>query len=154
MRRTMTTMALLLIAASAAAAPCLDATASCTEWIALEGSARSLIYRTYPLDTRSDQITRAFIMVHGAGRDADHYFATATAAAFLGRALDDTIVIAPRFAANNGGCKDELTANETNWPCSGNSWRSGGVATNAAGVTSFDVMDAILRRLARKQIFP
>ncbi len=136
------------------AAPCLDATPSCTEWIALEGSARTLIYRTYALETRNDSITRVFVMIHGAGRDADHYFTTAIAAAFLGHALEDTVVIAPRFAASNSGCKDELAANETNWPCNGNSWRSGGVATNAAGVTSFDVMDTILRRVARKEVFP
>src|SRR5262249_14226789 len=122
------------------AAPCIDATSSCTEWITLEGSARTLIYCTYALETKNDSITRVFVMIHGAGRDADHYFTTAVAA-FLGHALEDTIVIAPRFAANNSGCKDELAMKETNWPCNGNSWRSGGVATNATGVTSFDVMD-------------
>jgi len=136
------------------AAPCIDATSSCTEWITLEGSARTLIYRTYAVETKNDSITRVFVMIHGAGCDADRYFTTAVAAAFLGDALEDTIVIAPRFAANNSGCKDELAPNETNWPCNGNCWRSGGVATNAAGVTSFDVMDTILRRLARKDVFP
>ena len=154
MIRTLTAVIFLCVVASAAAAPCIDATTPCTEWIALGGSARTLVYRTYALDAPNDRITRAFILVHGAGRDADHYFTTATAAAFVGKALDDTIVIAPRFAANNGGCKDELAPNETNWPCNGNSWRSGGIATNAPGVTSFDVMDALLRRLARKQAFP
>jgi predicted esterase len=66
------------------------------------------VYRTYPLDRRNAQITRALIMVHGAGRDADNYFRTALAAAFLAHALDDTLVIAPRFASREPGCQDML----------------------------------------------
>ena len=38
-------------------------------------------------------------MVHGAGRNADHYFETSTGAAFFAGALNNTIVLAPRFAA-------------------------------------------------------
>ena len=145
----------LFTAAAAAAAPCITATTSCTEWVSYAGQSRSLIYRSYPLDTRNDRVTRAFIMVHGAGRDADHYFSTALAAAFLAGALDDTIVISPRFASNDDrGCRDTLAANEVNWPCNGDSWRSGGVATNDSQLTSFDFADLILRRLARREIFP
>src|SRR5262245_18453021 len=101
---------LFVLAASATAAPCITAGAPCTEWVSLGGkSARSLIYRTYSLETTNDSITRALILVHGASRDADNYFRTATAAAFLGGGLEDTIVIAPRFASNDGrGCKDAL----------------------------------------------
>ena len=78
-------------------------------------------------------------------------------AAFLGGALDDTIVISPRFASNSGaraGCADTLGPNEVNWPCGGDSWRSGGVALNQKDLTSFDFADEILRKLARKDIFP
>jgi len=61
----------LLIAAAASAAPCTTTKADCTEWITFSGGpSRSLIYRTYPLDQKNEAITRALIMVHGAGRDA------------------------------------------------------------------------------------
>jgi pimeloyl-ACP methyl ester carboxylesterase len=94
-------------------------------------------------------------VVHGAGRDADNYFRTGLAAAFLAAALDDTIVIAPRFASNNGtGCRDTLAPNEINWSCSGDSWRSGGVSASNKELTSYDLMDEVLRRLARKDVFP
>src|SRR5437867_7221241 len=147
--------ATLLSAAAALAAPCITATPACTEWVAYSGQSRSLIYRTYPLEVKNDRLTRALVMVHGAGRDADHYFSTALAAAFLAGALDDTLVIAPRFASNDaGGCRDQLSANEVNWPCGGDSWRSGGVATNNAKLTSYDFMDEIVRALARKDNFP
>ncbi len=144
---------LSLSATQAAAAPCLSADESCTEWIALHGSSRSLVYRTYPLETRNENIKRALVVVHGAGRDADNYYRNALAAAFLGRALDDTVVVALRFASNSGtGCKDVLAPHEVNWNCS--SWRSGGVATNDDSVTSFDFADEVLRKLARKDVFP
>jgi pimeloyl-ACP methyl ester carboxylesterase len=146
---------LLGSAAGAHAAPCITAGPGCSEWIVFHaGPARSLIYRTYPLDSRNDQITRALIMVHGAGRDADNYFRTATAAAFLAGALENTIVIAPRFASNGGACQDTLAVSEVNWSCSGDSWRSGGVASSDDGLTSYDFADEILRKLARKDVFP
>jgi pimeloyl-ACP methyl ester carboxylesterase len=127
------------------------------------GPSRSLIYRSYPLDTKNEKITRALVMVHGAQRDADNYFRTAVAAAFLGDALEDTIVIAPRFASNSaagragtggGGCQDALAQHEVNWPCGGDSWRSGGIATNNDKLTSYDLADEILLKLAQKSVFP
>ena len=145
-----------LISAVAYAAPCTTAAPNCTEWVALAGGpARSLIYRTYSLDAKNEQIARALIVVHGQGRDADNYFRTSLAAAFLAGALEDTVVIAPRFASNDGrGCRDTLAPDEVSWSCSGDSWRSGGVAANNPKLTSYDFADAILRKLARKEIFP
>ena len=150
----MTRVLVLFISASACAAPCI--TTACSEWIALGGGpGRSLVYRSHPMDTKSDKITRALIVVHGAGRNADDYFRTGVAAAFLAGALEDTIVISPRFASNEGrGCTDKLAANEINWRCGGDSWRSGGTATSDERINSYDLMDEILRRLARKDVFP
>lgn len=149
-------LAALALSASPAAAqaPCTDATVECTEFVSLgSGRSRSLVYRTYPLDERNDAITRVLVMVHGAGRDADNYFRSTLAGAFLAGALENTIVIAPRMASNNGGgCRDELAPDEVSWHC--NTWRSGGPALNDANVTSFDFLDAILRQVARKDVFP
>jgi pimeloyl-ACP methyl ester carboxylesterase len=153
----------LAIPAAANAAPCVAAKPECTEWVVLgRGPAQSLIYRTQPLDRRNESIVRGLIMVHGAGRDADNYFRTALAAAFLAGALEDTVVVSPRFASNDRGCQDKLAPNEVSWPCSGDSWRSGGVAAGAADaaadkagkLTSYDFADAILRKLANRSVFP
>jgi hypothetical protein len=66
----------------AAAMPCVTATSACTEFVTLGGGpGRSMIYRTYSLDTRNDAMRRALIMVHGTNRNADHYFSTAVSAA-------------------------------------------------------------------------
>ena len=144
----------LLLSAAAQAAPCTTV-ANCTEWLTFgSGPSRSLVYRTYPLVVRNPQITRALIVVHGAGRDADNYFRTALAAAFLADGLENTIVVVPRLASNSGGCRDTLALNEVSWSCAGDSWRSGGVATNNDKLTSFDFTDELLRKLANKDVFP
>ena len=147
---------LFFLSVAAYAGPCITANPACTEWVSLGGGpSRSLIYRTYPLQAKNEGIVRALIMVHGAGRDADNYFRSAVAAAFLADALDDTVVIAPRFASNDGrGCRDTLAANEVSWSCNGDSWRSGGTSLSNDRLTSYDLTDDILRKLARKDVFP
>jgi hypothetical protein len=146
----------LMVALAASAGPCTNASPDCTDWITFgSGPARSLIYRTYALDAKNEKITRALVMVHGAGRDADNYFRTALAATFLAGALENTIVIAPRFASNDGrSCRDVLAQDEVGWNCSGDSWRSGGAAPVNTQLTSYDFMDQILLKLARKEVFP
>ena len=141
---------------AAAAAPCTVAAADCTHWVALgDGPARSLIYSTYAPDARNENIIRALIVIHGRGRNADYYFRTSIVAALLADAVGNTIIIAPRFAANNGrSCRDSLAANEINWACAGNSWRAGGAAIGNDALTSFDFADEILHKLARKDVFP
>lgn len=149
-------LGLVLVAARPAPAPppCTQATSACTEWVKLgTGASRSLVYRSFPLDRRNEAITRVLVMVHGAGRDAPNYFRSALAAAFLAGALDNTLVVAPRLASNDGrSCRDTLAANEVSWNC--NSWRSGGPALSDSAVTSFDFLDEILRKVARKDLFP
>ncbi|HTW34167.1 MAG TPA: alpha/beta hydrolase [Rhizomicrobium sp.] len=140
-------------AATGAPVPCTSPTAACTEWLAL-GDGRAMVYSTFPLDVPNTRIRRALIMVHGALRNADHYFVTATGAAFIAKALDDTLVIAPAFHSADGPCKDTLAAHEVNWPCEGNSWRSGGDAIGNPQLSSFDFADAILKKLADKRVFP
>jgi pimeloyl-ACP methyl ester carboxylesterase len=136
---------------AAPALPCTTSTPACTEWVALGGGpARSMVYRSYPLDTRNDSIRRALIMVHGTNRNADHYFATAMAAAFLAGAVNDTVVVAPHFIA----CNDKPEADEVLWSCGGDSWRSGGAAASHPQLSSFDLADEILRHLANRRTFP
>src|ERR1041385_5164344 len=144
-----------VLATAAPAAPCITANLSCTEWVPLAGGpARSMVYRTYALATRNEAITRALIVIHGAGRDADNYFRTALAAGFLAGALDDTLIVAPRFASNDGRCHDSLMPDEVSWSCNGNSWRSGGNANGRDKLTSFNFADEILRRIGKRDVFP
>ena len=109
-----------------------------------------MVYTSYPLNVRNPSITRALIMVHGAGRNADHYFETATSAGFLAGALDNTIIIAPHFIA----APDKGAPNEVMWPERGDTWRSGGMSPSNPGISAFDFVDDLVRQLADKKIFP
>ena len=157
--------ALLLAISAAISSPCTTATPDCTEWVEpASQSSRLLVYRNFPLERRNENITRALVFVHGINRDADSHFRTALAAAFLAGALDDTVIVAPRFASKSGivgneagTCGDTLATDEANWICETNrtdTWRSGGGAVGNGDLTSFDFMDEIVRRLANKKIFP
>lgn len=154
-----TAAALLPWAAAAVAqpAPCTAATAECTEWVPVgEDAARFMVYRSHALTVRNERITRAMLMIHGQNRDADNYFRHALAAGFLAGALDDTVIVSLRFASNESGrCRDDLAAGEPGWICLGpDSWRNGGPAAGTPGITSYDPVDAILRGLARRDVFP
>lgn len=146
-------LGLILSAAASTAGPCTTANTACTEFVTLGGGpARTMIYRTQPLGVKNEKITRALIVVHGTNRDADNYFRSALAAAFLADALEDTVVIVPHIASAAGSCKDALAPNEVSWNCS--SWRTGGASVADEKLTTFDMMDEILRKLARKEAFP
>src|SRR5690349_16756211 len=85
-------------AQTAQIAPCVTSAPACTEWLALAGGpARALVYRTYPLGTRNEAITGAFILIHGADRNPGDYYRTAVAAGLLAGALERTIILAPRI---------------------------------------------------------
>src|SRR5687768_15941597 len=80
------------------AQPCTTATTACERWVTYDaGPARSIVYASHALDGADPRITRALIMVHSAGRNADHNAETAMAAPLLAGALDNTIVISPRY---------------------------------------------------------
>lgn len=137
--------------AASAAATCTKATTGCERWILIRGGpSRTKLYASHSLDAVNPGVVRALVMVHGAGRNADHYFETSTGAAFLAGALDNTIIIAPRFAAGN----DTVAANEVLWPERGDNWRSGGALATNPTYGSFDLMDDIVRTLADKRRFP
>ncbi len=144
-------LAFVALPAAAQTTPCTHATTQCQEWVTYSGGpARSLIYTTYRLNKPNPKITRALIMVHGAGRNPDHYFETATAAGFLANALENTVIIAPRFAAG----RDSMALNEVAWPERRDSWRSGGMSPSNPTISAFDFTDELLRELANKKIFP
>jgi len=149
----------------ASVTPCTTSSPDCTEWIKPTGQqSRVLIYRNYPLEAKNENITRALIFVHGINRDADNHFRTVLAAALLAGALNNTVIISPRFASNSnapgnqtGDCRDSMAPDEANWICEtqrADSWRSGGGEAGNDKLTSFDFMDEIVRRLARKDVFP
>ena len=144
----------LLVALPGFSQYCSTATPDCTAKLPLgDGSKFALYYRNYPLTQPTAKIERAMIIIHGATRNAHDYFSTGMAAAFLAGALDNTLVISPRFAGNTGAlCSDPLAANEIAWDC-GN-WKNGFEALNHKGVFSYDVLDTLIKTITDPKMFP
>ena len=143
-----------LLVLPALAQYCSTAMPNCTEKFPLgEGKNFSLLYRNYPLTQPNEKIERAMIIIHGAGRNANDYFSTGMAAAFLAGALDNTLVVSPRYAGNTGrSCKDPLAEGEIAWDCG--DWKNGFESLNQKGVTSYDLLDQLLTKLSDPKIFP
>src|SRR5450631_3871167 len=100
---------LLFTALVAAAVPCPAPKPACAEWITLKDELPTLlVYRSYSLELTNKHITRALVFVHGINRDADNHFRTVLAAAFLAGALNNTLIVSPRFASNSSAPGNQI----------------------------------------------
>lgn len=98
-------------------------------------------------------IRRAIIVTHGVSRDADTvmYGVDATRVA-AGAAGQQTLLIAPQFLIPIDVTTFHLPSDTLRWSVDG--WPSGDPALGPAPLSSFDVFDAILGRLADRALFP
>jgi hypothetical protein len=147
---------------SPAIAQTCDTAAACVGVLdGLVSGGWTRIYQSAPLDARHEGVTEGLVIVHGGGRDADRTFDMAVAAARAAGTLDTTLIVSPRLASNDGFiCDDAFDDGEVAWGCQGNNgWAAGAVADghdpmDAAAPSTYDVVDALLRRLADRDRFP
>ena len=98
-------------------------------------------------------IRRAVIMIHGRLRNADAYFRLAVQAReAAGDAGCGTVLIAPQFLAAADVAGHRLPPDTLHWDWTG--WMGGAAALGPAPLSSFDVLDAMLEMLARRERFP
>ena len=137
---------------------CVTKPNSCRELVPVRGGRQGvMVYANRPLTARNDTVTRAIVVIHGAGSSGRYEFRSVLASTFLSGNVATTLVVAPHFATNDGtACRDSLAANELNWNCDvvAGDWRMGGRARNDSSLSSFDAVDAILLAIANKAIFP
>jgi pimeloyl-ACP methyl ester carboxylesterase len=132
-----------------------DAVPLYRQHIALGPAGRFMtVFANKNLSVTDSQIRTIDIVIHGGLRDADNYFRSAMAGAYLSGALDDTLIIAPRFAASDGspGCSDVMESGELHWDC--DNWKVGGISPDAAQVTAFAAIDEVVRTVTRAGLFP
>lgn len=149
--------ALLAVMAGAVyAQPCSTGARECLEKVPMGGAGRFVaVYRSHPLTKSNSKLTRALVAIHDASRNADDYFPSAMAGAFVAGALETTLVVAPRFAgAGTATCNDVLAPGEIGFACSGDDWRGGGPGVGVPGVTTYGVMDELIKGFADKKRFP
>jgi pimeloyl-ACP methyl ester carboxylesterase len=111
------------------------------------GSAKLVVFRSFPLGTTNTQVDRAIIVVHGTGRNGDDYFVDMMKSAKQAGADRTTVVVAPVFQASGSG--DDLYWTDGDW-------REGGDGTSQGGqkVSSYTALDALANLLADGVRFP
>ena len=98
-------------------------------------------------------ITRAVLVLHGRLRNADVYYRSALSAqAAAGNAGKATIMIVPQFLAEVDIERWHLPPDMLRWSLEG--WEGGEPALGPTSASSFDALDAILARVADRNIFP
>jgi dipeptidyl aminopeptidase/acylaminoacyl peptidase len=113
------------------------------------GSGIALYYGNGSLEGSKDD-TRAVVVVHGVLRDADAYFATGQAV--LQKAGQrHTLLVAPQFVEAEDLSGHRVPKNTLRWD---DNWPGGSDAVAPAPVSTYDVFDAILQRLADRRRFP
>jgi hypothetical protein len=98
-------------------------------------------YGSRPLDRYSLAFERLVVVVHGALRDSDRYFALATAAAGDSHG---TLIVAPQFLAQVD-LRSDTPDGILCWDVEG--WKGGESAVGPAGISSFTAMDCLLWQL-------
>ena len=114
---------------------------------------------TLPLDISLDwskpqpRVTRAVILLHGKGRDVDGYYrGLVRAARKAGRAGAESILIAPQFLNEDDVREHRLPQEIVRWRTG--AWEAGGPAVGPAPISAYEVLDALLLRLADRATFP
>lgn len=130
--------------------PCTAASNSCLQSVALGPQANFNFYSNYPIyleNAKWEFLEHAVIVVHGQNRNADEYFSWLTSTFNKTNLSDNTILISPFF-------QNQTTAGpgDIHWRTS--NWREGQNSSDAAGISSFAVVDAIIAQLADKERFP
>ncbi len=109
-------------------------------------------YTSCNIDKPNAAIKRAVIVVHGRLRDADKYFELTMRAANASHAASDTVVIAPQFLSTADAARHNLEPTFARW--SAEAWLGGEAAKGPFPLSSFEVIDAIIGKLADRSRFP
>jgi pimeloyl-ACP methyl ester carboxylesterase len=118
-----------------------------------QGQAEFPLYLSKDWNVAQPQVTRAVIVIHGKLRNADVYFRTAQNAREAAQAdADSTLLIAPQFLATLDLRVHDEPADLLRW--TGNAWMGGEAAQAPLPVSSYEVLDAIVTRLADRKLFP
>jgi pimeloyl-ACP methyl ester carboxylesterase len=102
-------------------------------------------YYNLPLTTASSKVTAAVINIHGTNRNASDYDKYIQSAASQAGATGTTIMITPQFAASG-------SSSALYWSDSG--WKYGDNSTSSKKLSSFAVVDEMIRKLSDKSRFP
>jgi pimeloyl-ACP methyl ester carboxylesterase len=117
------------------------------------GDASIPIEISLDLATAHPEITRAAIVFHGKGRNVEGYFlALERAANEAGHEREHTVLLAPQFLREEDVQAHHLPKNFLRWRAG--SWTAGQPAIGPETLSTFDLIDAILRDLGDRAKLP
>jgi hypothetical protein len=118
------------------------------------GQAEAIMpaFTSRDLGTAHPEVTRAVIVVHGRLRDADKYYDLTTRAAAASGASASTVIVAPQFLSTADAARHNLEPGFARWNTE--AWLGGEGAKGPFPLSSFEVLDAIIARLADRNHFP
>lgn len=117
------------------------------------GTGLAPLFTTGAWDAPQAGVERAVILIHGRLRNADMYFNLAQRArTAAGRNSLDTLLVVPQFLASADAQAHRVAPATLRWDWT--RWMGGEAAAEPAPISSFDVLDAILQRLASREQFP
>lgn len=116
------------------------------------GSGVVRYFGTGSLDAGSQSAVRALINISGLLRNSDVYEKTGEKAIAAADAGNDTILFTPQFLAQVDVTGHDLPAETLRWDV--HTWLDGLPAIGPAPLSAFDVLDAIVQRLADRSHFP
>lgn len=134
-----------------AKAPCLNAT-DCKQSVLISnasGQGNFDFYANYPIyeeNAKWQNLEKAVIVIHGASINPDDYYGYMTTTFEALGISEKTVLIAPDF-------KSSAKANgDLYWSSLG--YRDGKPSNGATKISSFEVLDILINRLADKNFFP
>lgn len=113
-------------------------------------------YRNFSLGSENENVTRAVVVIHGTGRNADDYYNRILEPARSVRKAGETIIIAPQFLIEEDIVAHNLPGDVLFWSNSG--WKQGDKSKDTnehprpARISAFAVVDTILSRLAQNNV--
>ena len=133
-------------------APCTNPS-QCVENVLLTGTTGTgtfEFYSNYPIyeeNAQWEDLKQAIIVVHGANHDPQNYFSYLTNTLNAESLSASTVLIAPFFRNNSTGNADDFY-----WTSS--VWRDGKLSSNSNKISSFEVVDELIKQLADSEHFP
>lgn len=132
--------------------PCTSTT-DCLRKREFEGSTGKgnfEFYSNYPIYNESavwENLTDAIIIVHGASHDPENYYSYLTNTLQATSLSNKTVLIAPFFRSTSTGSSLDFY-----WPST--SWNSGSQSSNSNKISSFKIIDELIKQLGNKARFP
>jgi hypothetical protein len=118
-----------------------------------QGSGVVPIVVSFDWNKPKSTITRAIVIFHGEGRDAEDYYRTMREAADIaGHAARAVAIIAPQFLDDEDISAHGIPAYVLRWRHT--EWESGASAVGPLPISSYEIVDAVLTRLADPSLFP